>query len=89
VLGNAEGGCFRNFKERVGSKQNHSSTLCLFDLSLPSLAQLSVEQAAMLLCWRVLPDQRRGEETGRLWFVLSFEILSLSEVPFLEICDGQ
>lgn len=56
VLGNAEAGCFRNFKDRVGSKQNHSSTLCLFYLSLPSLAQFSVEQAAMLLCWRDLPD---------------------------------
>lgn len=85
VLGNAEAGCFRNFKDRVGSKQNHSSTLCLFDLSLPSLAQLLVEQAAMLLCCRNLPDRwGAGEGTGGLWFVLAFEILSSSELPFLE-----
>lgn len=86
VLENAEAGCFRNFKDRVGSKQNHSSTLCLFYSSLPSLAQLSVEQAAMLLCWRDLPERwGAGEVTGRLWFVLAFEILSLSELLFLEI----
>lgn len=79
VLGHAEAGCFKNFKDRVGSKQNHSSTLCPFYLSLPSLTPLSAEPDAMLLCWRDLPGWwRAGERTGRLSFVLASEILSSS-----------
>lgn len=62
VLENAEAGCFRNFKDRISSKQNRSSALCLFYSSLPGLAQLLVEQAAMLLCWRDLPDRWSARE---------------------------
>lgn len=55
-------------------------------LPLPSLAQCSVEQAALLLCWRDLPGLwGAGVGTEMLEFLPAFEILSSSKLLFLEI----
>lgn len=86
MLGNTEVGHFRDFEDRVSGKQNHSSTWCLFYLSLPSLARRLVEQAALLLCWRDVPGLwGAGEGTRMLEFLPVFEIPSSSELLFLEI----